>query len=108
MKRPKLLTMTDIVDILLDFDVVHDSEVLIEGKKGEAPDECYGATDHGGSRIMLCDRFPQGIRRLTVLHELYHARDFRDGYQTFEKPTERISERHYKKIYGHRHMGVRR
>lgn len=107
-KRLKLLTMTDMVDILLDFDVVHDAEVLIPSEKENETDECYGATDHEGSRIMLCDRFPQGVRRLTILHELYHARDFREGYESLEKPVEKISERHYAKLFGHKFLGKRK
>ena len=106
MKRQKILTITDIVDILLDFDVVHDSQVLIQKK--DKQEECYGATDFNSSRIMLCDRVPQGMKRLTVLHELYHARDWRDGYQTYENQTEDISARHYKKLYGHMHLGRKR
>jgi len=43
-----------------------------------------------------------------IISYILIIRDWRDGYQTYENQTEDISARHYKKLYGHMHLGRKR
>lgn len=93
----ELLTMRNVIDALMRYDVKHCPfpQNDVPGKGADS-----GIIDDEKKIIYLDEETTQEYMRKAIIHEFLHAKYFALGKEDTEEQIERESEDVYKKIYG--------
>lgn len=90
------LTLADTVAIAAEYDIKHDSSTAFCRSY-------YGLTEYDTKTITICSRVDVSYQLLTLLHEMWHVKYFKLGYNTggpYEAQIEEKAKETYKKIFG--------
>lgn len=93
MKRLTELTIEDVIQILLEFDVQHQELPAMQGR-------LYGLIDYGKKKIYLDSTQDSTEMRDSILHEFYHAKARQQMMNNSENAVDKITKQHIKKLYG--------
>ena len=95
-----LLNYREIIEVLVEYDVIHQEFVLNRWLKNKNKKEYIGFFDSEDTKIFIDTKQCLKEKRKAIIHELLHVKNYLKGIDDTEKRIEKDTTIIYNSLYG--------